>query len=95
MEYKFFIEFLGGLVLVFAHFFTDANPYAMGIITFSVYMIGQPANATNFSPLISAVSYLLGRESRMETVYAIMSQFLAAVLVLVTFQPLKVFMDQA
>jgi hypothetical protein len=94
MEYKYFIEFLGALVLAFAHFFTHANPYAMGVSTFAVYMIGQSADATSFSPLTTIISYFLGRTSVMETLYAIISQFVAATLVLVTFQPLKVFMDQ-
>lgn len=94
MEYKHFIEFMGVVVLVFAHFFTHANPYAMGITTFAVYTIGRSADATNFSSLTSIVSYMLGRITVTETLYAIASQFLAAALVLVTFQPLKVFMDQ-
>lgn len=93
MEYKYFIEFLGALVLAFAHFFTHANPYAMGISTFAVYMIGQSADATNFSPLTTIISYLLGRMPSTEVIYAITAQFVAALLVFVTFKPLKTFIE--
>lgn len=86
MEYKYFIEFLGTIVLVFAHFLTHANPYAMGIATFAVYSIGSPVHAEHFSPLMTTVSYLLGRLPQSETFYIIISQFLAAFLVFVTFK---------
>ena len=86
MEYKYFIEFLGTIVLVFAHFLTHANPYAMGIATFAVYTIGSSAHAEHFSPLMTTVSYLLGRLPQTETMYIIVSQFIAAFLVFVTFK---------
>lgn len=93
MEYKYFIEFLGALVLVFAHFFTHANPYAMGMTTFAVYMIGHSADATNFSPLTTTVSYFLGRLTTTQTIYAIAAQFVAVALIIVTFKPLKTFIE--
>ena len=93
MEYKYFIEFLGALVLMFAHFFTHANPYVMGMATFAVYMIGHTAGATSFSPLTTTTAYFLGRTSVTETMYAIAAQFVAVALIIVTFQPLKTFIE--
>ena len=95
MEYTYFIEFLGTLVFVFAHVFTYANPYVMGIVTFAIYMIGHSANAIYFSPLSVASSYLLGKLPMIDSLYTIAIQFLAVALVVISFQPLKVFMDQA
>jgi len=94
MEYKYFIEFLGTLVFVFAHVFTYANPYVMGIITFAIYMIGSPIEAIYFSPLSVTASYLLGRIPVAETLYTILSQFIAVAFVVITARPLTVFMDQ-
>jgi len=93
MEYKYFIEFLGALVLVFAHVFTHGNPYAMGITTFAVYMIGQTAHTDHFSPLTTTVSYFLGRTTLTESSYAIAAQYIAVGLIIVTFQPLKSFIE--
>jgi len=93
MEYKYFIEFLGTLVFVFAHVFTYANPYVMGIVTFAIYMIGHSANAIYFSPLSVTASYFLGRIPITETLYTILSQFIAVALIVVTFQPLKSFVE--
>jgi hypothetical protein len=93
MEYKYFIEFLGTLVLVFAHFFTHANPYVMGMTTFAVYTIGQSADATSFSPLTTTVSYFLGRLTSTESLYAIAAQYVAVALIIVTFKPLKSFIE--
>jgi hypothetical protein len=93
MEYKHFIEFLGVLVLVFAHFFTHANPYVMGIVTFSVYMIGHSAGTDHFSPLSTTVSYFMGHLTATDSLYAIISQYIAVALVIVTFKPLKTFIE--
>lgn len=86
---------MGALVLTFAHFFTHSNPYAMGITTFAVYMIGHKAGDIQFNPLITSVSYFMGRTPAIDSVYLVMSQYIAAALVFITFQPLKVFIDQA
>jgi hypothetical protein len=93
MEYKYFIDFLGTLVFLFAHVFTYANPYVMGIVTFAVYMIGSPMDAVYFSPLPVSVSYFLGKMSTEDAIYAVLSQYVAVVLIILTFKPLKVFMD--
>lgn len=95
MEYKYFIEFLGTLVFVFAHVFTYANPYVMSIATFSIYMIGGPVDAIYFSPLSATASYFLGRIPLKETLYIIAAQFIAVACIVVSFQPLKVFMDKS
>lgn len=95
MEYKYFIEFLGVLVSVYAHFFTQANPYVMGISYFAIYMIGSSIGADQFSPLITTTSYFLGRTTTEEALYALASQFLAVAAIIITFQPLKVLMDSA
>ena len=86
MEYKFFIEFLGTLVIVFAHFLTHANPYVMGIVTFAVFKIGSTVDTDHFSPLSTTVSYLMGRLTQTETIYIIISQFVAALFVFVAFK---------
>jgi hypothetical protein len=91
MDYKYFVEFLGVLVLLYTHFFTHANPYAMGIATFAVYKIGESVGETYFSPLTTTIGYFLGRLGQTETIYLIISQCVAIALILVVFKPLTLF----
>ena len=93
MDYKYFVEFLGVLVLLYTHFFTHANPYAMGIATFAVYKIGESVGETHFSPLATTISYFLGRVGQTETVYLIISQYVAAAFIIVVFKPLTSFIE--
>jgi glycerol uptake facilitator-like aquaporin len=94
MEYKYFIEFLGTLVFVFAHVFTYANPYMMSIATFSIYMIGSRSDAIYFSPLSVTASYFLGRLPLNEALYIILAQFVAVALIVITFKPIDIFMEK-
>lgn len=92
--YKYFIEFLGVLVIVYATLLTDGNPAVMGITYFAVFTIGkQNADKGYFTPLDVIANYGLSRLTLHESLYYILAQLLATGAVLVTFIPLKTLMD--
>jgi glycerol uptake facilitator-like aquaporin len=90
--YKYFIEFLGVIVILFASLLTEGNPYVMGICYFSVYMIGRNVEMGHFNPLSVFSQYSLGRMSLKESVYYLTAQYLAAGCIILTFMPIKTFM---
>ena len=91
--YKYFIEFLGVVVLTYATLLTDGNPFVMGITYFSVYMIGQEAEKVYFNPLFVVAESVLGRITFGEAWSYLLTQALALLSTLVTFVPTKTFID--
>ena len=89
--YKYFIEFLGTLVVLYALLLTDRNPTAMAAIYFAVYSIGKE----NHNPLASIASWAVGRLPMNTMLTDIGVQLLAMVFIIVTFLPVKTFMENA
>jgi hypothetical protein len=90
---KYFIEFMGVLVILYAKLMTEGDPTVMAIIYFSVFSIGKGITHGYFTPLGVFVSYILGKMTVMESVYYLTAQYLAAAAIIVTFIPLKTFME--
>ena len=85
---------MGVLVILYAKLMTEADPTVMAIIYFSVFSIGKDITHGYFTPLGVFVSYTLGKMTAMESVYYLTAQYLAAAAIIVTFIPLKTFMER-
>jgi hypothetical protein len=72
MYYKYFIEFIGTLTILYAKIYTDAF----------------------FSPLAVFIQYSLGRINGIEAMYYLIAQYSAAILIILTFIPIKTFMQR-
>jgi hypothetical protein len=93
MYYKYFIEFLGTLTVLYAKLISDADPSVMGIVYFAMFTIGRGITHGYFSPLTVFVQYSIGRMSMEETMYNITVQYLAAIAIIITFVPIKTFIQ--
>jgi glycerol uptake facilitator-like aquaporin len=87
--YRHFIDFIGTLVILYTLLLTDRNPTLMGLIYFAVYSIGKE----NHNPLASIASWAVGRRPLRETLIDIGVQVLAMFFIIVTFLPVKTFME--
>ncbi len=91
--YRYFIEFVGVTILIFAALLSDRNPTVMALVTFAVFTLGKDYNA-HFSPLSATASYLIGRETSKDALYASIGNWLAVGCVAITFMPIKTFIDR-
>jgi hypothetical protein len=94
MYYKYFIDFLGTLTILYAKIYTDANPTIMGLVYFAMVYIGKGITHGFFSPLAVFVQYSLGRMNSTDAMYYLLAQYSAAILIILTFIPLKTFMQR-
>ena len=85
---KYFIEFLGVIVVLYAKLLTHANPIVMGIVYISLFFIGQDILTGFYSPLTAVASYALGRSSSQDMLYNILSQTIGMVVVILSFKPI-------
>ena len=69
MYYKYFIDFLGTLTILYAKIHTDADPAIMALIYFAMIYIGKGITHGFFSPLAVFVQYSLGRMNTTEAMY--------------------------
>jgi len=88
--YRYFIEFLGTLVVLYTLLLTDRNPTVMGLVYFAVYTMSKE----NHNPLASIASWAVGRKPLRETLIDIGVQVLAMFFIIVTFLPVKTFMER-
>ena len=91
---KYFIEFMGVLVILYAKLMTEGDPTVMAIIYFSVFSIGKGITHGYFTPLGVFVSFILGKMTATESFYYLTAQYLAAAAIIVTFIPLKTLMER-
>jgi len=92
--YKYFIELLGTVTVLYAKLLTEANPTVMAVVYFSVFTIARNITTGYFNPLAAFAGYALGRVPFEEMVYNIITQFGAMCLVIITFMPITAFMKQ-
>ena len=67
MYYKYFIDFLGTLTILYSKIYTDANPPIMGLVYFAMFYLGKGVTEGFFSPLAVFVQYSLGRINATES----------------------------
>lgn len=93
--YKYFIELVGTVTVLYAKLLTEGNPTVMGLVYFSVLTIAHNITTGYFNPLSAFAGYAIGRVPLNEMLYNIGSQVLAMCLVIVSFTPIKAFMKDA
>ena len=94
MYYKYFIDFIGTLTILYAKIYTDANPSIMALVYFAMFYIGKGLTEGFFSPLGVFVQYSLGRINATDAMYYLIAQYSAAILIILTFIPIKTFMQR-
>ena len=92
--YKYFIELLGVVTVLYAKLLTEANPVVMGIVYFSMFTIAQGITTGYFNPLAAFASYALGRVPFNEMILNIVMQIMGMCLVIVSFMPISAFMKK-
>lgn len=90
---KYFIEYLGVLVIVTAKLITEADPFVMGIIYFSVFTMAGKITSGYFTPFGPLATYMLGRGTVQDMLYNLGSQLAGAVSAILMFKPIKAYMD--
>jgi hypothetical protein len=91
--YKYFIEFLGVVVILYAKLLTDANPAVMGLVYFATFSIGHGITEAYYTPLAVFAKYSLGQMTIREGMYYLLAQLAGASAIIVTFMPTKALMD--
>ena len=94
MYYKYFIEFIGTLTILYAKIYTHANPPIMALVYFAMIYLGKGITEGFFSPLAVFIQYSLGRINGIEAMYYLIAQYSAAILIILTFIPIKTFMQR-
>jgi prolipoprotein diacylglyceryltransferase len=87
--YKYFIEFLGVVVILFAKMLTDGDPMIMALVYFATFSIGRGITEAYYTPLAVFVKYTLGQISLQDSMYYLTAQYLAATAIIITFIPVK------
>jgi len=90
---KYFIEYLGVLVIVTAKLITEANPIVMAIIYFSVFTMAGEITSGFFTPFGPLAAYMLGRGTVQDMMYNLGAQLAGAVSAILMFKPIKAYMD--
>ena len=87
--YKYFIEFLGVVVILFAKMLTDGDPMIMALVYFATFSIGRGITEAYYTPLAVFVKYTLGQISFQDSIYYLTAQYFAATAIIITFIPVK------
>ncbi len=86
---KYFIEFVGALVILFAKVLTEAEPVAMGLVYFSVFHISKGITSGYFNPLSAIAVYGLGRTNFRDMLNNILAQTAGLVAFLIAYTPIQ------
>jgi len=90
---KYFIEYLGVLIIITAKLITEADPIIMGLIYFSVFTIAGKVSSGYFTPFGPLAMFLLGRGTTEDVLYNLGAQLLGAISAIFLFKPIKVYID--
>jgi len=85
---KYFIEFVGVLILLFAKILSDGDPVVMTMVFFSVLHIAKGITSGFFNPLSAIAIYGLGRTSFSDMQNNILAQFSGVVAFLIAYTPI-------
>lgn len=89
--YKYFIELLGTVTILYAKLLTEANPTIMAIVYFAMFSIAGGITTGYFNPLSAFAGYALGRVPLNEMIMNIVWQIIGMGLVILTFMPITTF----
>lgn len=90
---KYFIEYLGVLVIITAKLITEADPIVMAIIYFSVFTMAGKITSGFFTPFGPLAAYILGRGTVQDMLYNLGSQLAGALSAIMLFKPLKAYIE--
>lgn len=90
---KYFVEYLGVLVIVTAKLITEADPAVMGLIYFSVFTMAGKITSGYFTPFGPLAMYMLGRGTVQDILYNLGSQLAGAVSAILMFKPIKAYIE--
>lgn len=91
--YKYFIEYLGVLIIITAKLLTDAEPIVMGIIYFSIFTMTKGISSGFFTPFGPLSAYMLGHGTVEDMSYNFLAQLLGALSAILIFKPVKAFIE--
>jgi hypothetical protein len=90
---KYFIEYLGVLVIVTAKLITEADPMVMAIIYFSVFTMAGKITSGYFTPFGPLAMYLLGRGTTGDMLKNLAAQLAGAISAIFMFKPIKAYIE--
>jgi hypothetical protein len=85
---KYFIEFVGVLIILFANVLTEGEPVVIGLVFFSVFHIAKGVTSGFFNPLSAVAIYGLGRTSFSDMRNNILAQGAGLVAFLIAYTPI-------
>jgi hypothetical protein len=91
--YKYLLEFMGVLVLVYTLLLTDGNPAIMGICYFAVYTLAKQTSG-HFTPIGAIAYFSAGRSSFKDMMLNIAVQLFALNCAVISFRPIKTLMEE-
>lgn len=89
---KYFVEFMGVVVILYAKLLTEADPTIMAIVYFSMFSIAKGITTGYFTPLGATAAYLVGRADLTDYMYNFAAHILGMLAVSTTFSPVRVYM---
>jgi glycerol uptake facilitator-like aquaporin len=90
---KYFIEYLGVLVIVTSKLITEADPIVMAIVYFSIFTLAGKITSGYFTPFGPLAAYMLGRGNVTDMLYNFIAQVSGAVSAILLFKPLKAYIE--
>lgn len=93
MEYKYFIEYLGSLVIATANLLTESDPIIIGLIYFAVLTMTKDISTGFSNPVVPIAAYTFGRMTMEEMGYNLLAQIAGGVSAIIAFKPIKIYID--
>jgi glycerol uptake facilitator-like aquaporin len=93
--YKYFIELLGTVTVLYSELMTEGNPAVVGLVYFAILSIARNITTGYFNPLSAFANYAIGRVPFNEMGYNIFTQIIGMILVIISFTPITTFMKDA
>ena len=92
---KYFIELLGVVTILYAKLLTEGDPTVMAIIYFAMFSMAKNITTGFFTPIGSAAAFMIGRVTKEDFMYNLLAQFGGTLAVVITFLPIKAYIDAA
>jgi hypothetical protein len=94
MEYhKYFMEFMGVVLIVNATLFTDGNPIVMALAYYAVYTLAKQTSG-HFTPIGALAHFMAGRTNLKDLLMNLGVQMFALSCAVIFFKPLKTLIDE-
>jgi hypothetical protein len=90
---KYLIEFIGVVTIIYSKLLTEADPTIMAMVYFSLFSIAKNITTGYFTPIGSLAAWMIGRVPTEEFMYNILTQLIATLFVVITFLPIKSYID--